>query len=81
MLGRRKTILGKPPREEQTSDESARSYTDQIFLPRTITEQSTEIVLLPDVFDFEKVYRSLFEDFGIEIINILTEYFAGNQSM
>ena len=91
MLHRIKTSLDKILREEQAGFRPGRSCTDQIFVLRTIIEQSIEwnSSLYLNFIDFEKAFDSVHHctlwrilklyGFPDKIINILKSMYANNQ--
>ena len=91
MLKRIKTSLDKILREEQAGFRPGRSCKDQIFVLRTILEQSMEwnSTLYLNFIDFEKAFDSVHHDtlwkilksygFPQKIINILQSMYCDNQ--
>ena len=91
MLDRIKTSIEKILREEQAGFREGRSCIDQIFVLRTIIEQSLEwnSSVYINFIDFEKAFDSVHHDtlwkilqsYGIpqKIINILSSMYANNQ--
>ena len=91
LLQRVKNSVDKILREEQAGFRSGRSCTDQIFVLRTIVEQSLEwnSALYINFIDFEKAFDSIHHPslwkilgsygFPLKIINILKNMYADNQ--
>ena len=91
MLRRMKASLDKILREEQAGFRPGRSCTDQIFVLRTILEQTVEwnSSLYLNFVDFEKAFDSvhhstlwrILESYGFpqKVINILKDMYADNQ--
>ena len=91
LLRRMKTSLEKILREEQAGFRSGRSCIDQIFVLRTIIEQSIEwnSSLYLNFIDFAKAFDSvhhstlwkILESYGFpkKVINILKSMYEGNQ--
>ena len=91
LLNRIKDSIDKNLREEQAGFRAGRSCVDQIFVLRTIIEQSLEwnSSTYINFIDFEKAFDSVHHEtmwkilwsygFPVKIINILKDMYASNQ--
>jgi len=91
LLSRMKQSIERVLREEQAGFRSGRSCTDQIFILRTIVEQSLEwnSSLYINYIDYEKAFDSihhpslwkilLAHGFPPKVVNILKDMYANNQ--